>query len=130
MARAIQTASSRSSVPATAPRVLQPIELRAKLADILKAAVDGGEAHVGHLVQLMQLVHDQLADLARRQLAVSLAADRLFDLGDRRLDLLGAHGTFLQGTQLARAELRFIILLAAAVALDDPRHHYLVGVDG
>jgi hypothetical protein len=36
-----------------------------------KLAVDGGEAHVGHLVELRRLVHDQLADCARVDLALA-----------------------------------------------------------
>ena len=42
---------------------------RLELVHVLEAAVDAGKAHVGHLVQLLELAHHELAELGRCDLA-------------------------------------------------------------
>ena len=51
--------------------VLEALDLLAERADVLEAAIDRGEAHVGDLVEVAQLVHHPLAELARRHLALA-----------------------------------------------------------
>jgi len=38
------------------------VDQRAELVDVLEAAVNAGKADVGHLVEFLELTHDQLAD--------------------------------------------------------------------
>src|SRR5256886_13661188 len=47
---------------------------RSKRLDVLELAVHGGEAHVGHLVQVAQLLHHELPDRARGHFPVAEAA--------------------------------------------------------
>jgi hypothetical protein len=45
-----------------------------ELVDVLEIAIDRGEADVGHLVELLQLAHDQFADFLRSQFALAKAS--------------------------------------------------------
>jgi len=51
--------------PPARARAAQPLDLVVKRLDVLELAIHGGEAHIGNLVQVAQLLHHQLADRAR-----------------------------------------------------------------
>ena len=53
-----------------------------ELGHVLELAVHAGEAHVRHLVQLAQLLHDQFADDARRDFALTHRLHRMNDSRD------------------------------------------------
>src|SRR6185437_1138116 len=114
---------------AAAPVMTQALDLLAKRLDVLKAAVHGGEAHVGDLIQMSQLLHDQLADAARGHLALAEGAQPMTDARGRLLDGIQAHGALFQRLEHAALELALIEGLAAAVALDDPWHEQLRGLE-
>src|SRR6185295_2919282 len=67
------TVRSRARVAAFEDR----LELVQELRDVLELAVDAGEADVGDLVEVLELLHHQVADDRARHLAVVLlvAAD-------------------------------------------------------
>src|SRR6266513_6384131 len=46
-------------------------QLFQELIQVLEVPVDGGEPHVGDLVQMVQLAHEPLADLARVRLILA-----------------------------------------------------------
>src|SRR5262245_49083883 len=63
----------------------QRLELVDEIAQVLEAAVDRGEANVGDLVQLLQLLHDPGADLDRVHLAHLAGVELPLDfVADRR----------------------------------------------
>ena len=49
---------------------LQALDLLAERPHVLEPPINGGEAHVGDLVELLQLAHDQFTHLARGHLAL------------------------------------------------------------
>ena len=106
------------------------LDLLAERVDVLEAAIDGGEAHVGDLVELVQLLHDELADHARGDLALAERAQPVADALDRGLDRLAADRPLLERLQHARAQLALVEGLARAVVLDHLRHDELRGLEG
>ena len=56
------------------------------LAEVL---VDGGEAHIGHVVEALQPLHDEFAHRLARHLAVAHALELAHDAVDHALDPLG-----------------------------------------
>src|SRR5437764_976099 len=59
---------SSGSLRLPSPRQ-QRLQLVQELADVLELAVDGREPDVGHFVELLQPLHHERSDLARRHLA-------------------------------------------------------------
>ena len=57
-----------------------------KRVDVFEVAIDRREADVGHLVDLLQFLHDHLADLLRRNLTFAERQQLLFDARDRGID--------------------------------------------
>src|SRR5690606_20050454 len=100
---------------------LQAVEFLAEFGHVLERAVDRGEAHVGDVVELAQLVHHELAHAARGQFALGGHAHPVDHRAHRRLDLLLAHRALVQRTVEALPQLALIEALAAAVGLDDRR---------
>ena len=118
----IGTTSAQQRQLAFAGQVaFEPVEFLAEIGDVLERAVDRGETHVGDVVELAQLRHHELADAARRQLALGGHAQLVHHRAHRGLDLLLRHRALLQRAVEAEAQLARVEGLAAAVALDDRR---------
>ena len=100
-------------------RFEQPLERGHELVDVLEVAVDRGEADEGHLVELLQAVHQELADLVGRDLAVGALLHHGLDPLDDRLERLHRDRALLAGLQQALHHLLAVEALAAAVLLDD-----------
>src|SRR5581483_6272429 len=83
------------------------------------------ETYVRHLVEVIELLHHHLADLARRNLALAQRQDLLHDPIHRRVDLLGRNGTLVQRAREAVADLGRIEIRARAIGLDDLRQAQL-----
>ena len=83
-----------------APRALQArldfLQRVAEVGDVLEAAIDRGEADVGDLVELVELLHHHLADLPRWDLALAERQHLLHDALDRLVDVFGRHRTLVQ----------------------------------
>src|SRR5262245_29025110 len=91
--------------------------------------VDRGEPHVRNFVELMERLHDALADLARFHLVRSLAQKIRLEIVHDRLELLGGNGTLLAGTVETVQDLLATERLPPAVLLDHEerrRFHRLV----
>ena len=56
------------------------VELAHEAVDVLELPVDRGKADIGDFVERLQALHDELADLFCRDLAVERILDGLFDL--------------------------------------------------
>src|SRR6185312_16497769 len=91
--------------------------------------IHGREAHVGHFIELPQLLHDELADHSRSDLAIARRAHLVGDAAQRLIHLRPRHGTLLQRLLHAGAKLGFIEGLACAIALDDRGHDQLRGLE-
>ena len=86
--------------------VPQPLDFLAERLDVLEAAVHRGEAHVCHLVQVPQLLHDQLAHHARGNFALAEHAQLVADAPDGLLDRLEADRALLQRLVMPLVSLR------------------------
>src|ERR1051326_4176321 len=98
-------------------QVLQFIE---KGLDILEVPVDRGEAHVGDLIELLQLLHEHFSYISSRKLAVKAVSQPAFD----RIHYFGqlGHGDrpLFTGFEQPGKDLLPVEFLASAVLLD---HH-------
>src|SRR2546430_15728284 len=103
---------------------------RSKRLDVLELAVHGGEAHVGHLVQVAQLLHHELPDRARGHFPVPEAAHLVHHATEGLVELGARHRALLQRFLHAGAQLRLIERLAPPVALDHHRHEELGRFEG
>src|SRR5690606_21345244 len=81
--------------------------------------VDRCEAHVGDLVELLQLVHHELADFRRGDLLLGPLLQRRLDAVGDRLDLRHADRPLLARLQQPRDQLLPLEAFSAAVLLDD-----------
>src|SRR5262249_37858880 len=97
----------------------QILELLHELADVLERPIDGGKAHVGNRVEVVQLAHDRLADHRARHFLLAPLLDRALDPVHRLLDRLDAHRPLLAGLLQPRHHLLAIEGLATTVFLDD-----------
>src|SRR6266700_1679317 len=103
---------------ATTPMTAQLVDFGAKRFDVLKAVVDGSEAHIPHLVEMPKLLHHHLADTARCDFALAQTSQFMTNPGGGSLDRFAADGPLLQGPSHSGEQLVLIERLAAAVALD------------
>ena len=108
----------------------QAVDLGAELVEILEAAIDGGEADIGDLVEALQGLHHLLADDPGVDLPLAPGAQGLANALHRGLNGLGADRALLQGAKHAGAQLLLVEGLPGAVTLDDSRHHQLRGLVG
>src|SRR3954449_4219253 len=103
---------------------------RLKILGLAEIAIHRGEAHIGDVVELAQVLHHDLADGFRRNLrlaaALQLAHDRRHHLLDPlRIDRPLAQGDLQRAHQLVAVERH-----AAAVALDDREFAQLHPLEG
>src|SRR6056297_789622 len=127
---ALESRQQRHLLPAGAGQRLQLADLLLELGHVLEAAVNGGEAHVRHLVQFAQLLHHHLAEQGRGDLTLAEGAQPVDEMADGLLQRLRADRPLLQRPRQAAAELLLVEGLAALVALDDARHDQFGGLEG
>src|SRR5215470_11486681 len=92
----------------------------AEILDVLEAPIDGSKADVGDLVELVELLHHHLADLARRDLALTESQHLTDDPVDGLVDELRRHRPLVQRPLKTVAQLADVETGARAVGL-----HYL-----
>src|SRR5437667_4766627 len=97
-----------------------------EIGGLLEPAIDAGETHVSHLVNLAQAVHDQLADDLRGYFAFVLVGGFVDDSLGQVLDDLVADRAFLAGFLDAGQEFFPSQLFAAAIAF---KHHQSRALD-
>src|SRR5687767_923089 len=95
------------------------------LVDVLELPVDGGEAYVGDLVELLQVLHHEIAQLEGRDLLLRPLVQPRLDVGHHVVDRLHAHRALLARFEDGAAELLAVEGLTATVALDDVREDVL-----
>ena len=110
---------SRGMAPFFASKQL--VQLGHEGADILELPVHRGKADIGHLVHILEPLHDHLADAAGGDLPIHLVLERLLDLLGDLLQGIKGHRPLLTGPDHPVEELAAVKGLAAAVLLDD--HH-------
>ncbi len=98
-----------------------------RLAEI---PVDRGEAHIGDVVELAQMLHHRLADRLRGDFALALALELAHDLGHHLLDALGLDRALAQRDLHRAHQLVAVERHAAAVALDHGQLAQLHALEG
>src|SRR3546814_6262303 len=98
---------------------LEAVELFAEVGHVLERAVHGGETHVGHVVELAQLGHHELAYPARGQLAFGGHAQLVDHRANRGLGLLFRYRALVQRAVEPLAQLARVEGVAAPVGLED-----------
>jgi hypothetical protein len=111
---------------------LQSFDFPHEFGCFFEAAINAGEANVGHFVDLAQSLHDPLADGHAGNFSFILVADFVGDVFHQFLNDFGTDGTFLTGLLDARKELFFGKLLSAPVSFDDHKpfvlNHFVSGI--
>src|SRR5579872_4075028 len=90
----------------------QTLDFLAKRLHTLKASIDRSKPYVRDLIQVLQLLHDQLANGACRNLALTQHPQLVTNACAGLLDRLDAYRTFLQRLGHAGFELALIERLA------------------
>ena len=62
-------------------------QLFEEIVDVVELAIDAGEAHERHLVEVAEVAHHELAQLAAFHFALELLIDVVLDRGGRGFDL-------------------------------------------
>src|SRR5262245_26239081 len=98
------------STPAIATLALlqQGLQLLQELVDVLELPVHRSEPHVGHLIQLAQLAHDELTDELRRDLLVEHLVELRLDAVHDLLDAIHGDGPLLASLEHPREDLAAI----------------------
>src|SRR5690606_32404805 len=81
-----------------------------------------GKTHVSHMIEMLELVHDELAKIARTDLAPAAGKQLFFDARDGGIHFFGVHRPFAQGKIETAAQLGRVVLDPRSVALDHRRH--------
>src|SRR5262249_25269111 len=108
---------------AGAPFLDQVLELAHELADVFERPVHRREAHVCHLVELVQLAHDCFTNHRARDFLLTAFLQRLLDAVGGLLDGRDADRPFLARLLQTGDDLETVEQLAAAVLLDHHRQH-------
>src|SRR5260221_667404 len=111
--------SGRAAATLVPAPLQQPLEGGHELVDVLEVAVDRSEADEGHLVQLAQALHQELAHLVGGHFAVGPFVDHRLHAVHDQLQGLHRHRPLLAGLEQPGQDLLAVEALAAAVLL----HH-------
>ena len=99
--------------------VLQELaQLGDERVDILELAVDRSETDIGHIVDLLETFHDQLADLSRTDLPLHLVLEYLLDLTDHIFQGGVGDRALFAGADQTGHDLVAVKTLTAAVLFD------------
>ena len=99
----------------------QPFQLFLELPHILEVPVHAGKPDVRHRIQSLQMIHNQLADLAGRPLPLLRIHHILLRGVNHDLKLAGGNRPLLAGAHQARQQLMAVEPLATAILL----HHHV-----
>ncbi len=111
---------------------LELLDLAPERIEILELVVHGGEADVGHLVEITQLRHHPFTEKRGRQLAFGITRHADEQPPDERLDRLRGNRPLFERAIDPRPQLVFRKRLPPAVALDDLENagfHLLGGIE-
>ena len=106
-------AQRRGGVICSFFRVQQILQLGHELADVAEMPVDRCEPHVGNLVELLQLLHDERADLVRGDFLLGALLQRALHAIGNRLERRDADRALFARLQESGDELLPLEPLAA-----------------
>src|SRR5262245_22163814 len=102
----------------------------AEIVDVLERAIDRREPDIGDVIELVELLHHHVPDLARRHFAHAEPEQILDDSLDRGVHLLLGHHALVQRLVKAGDQLLAVEIRTPAVLLDDLRQAQLDGLVG
>src|ERR1700684_282013 len=97
----------------------QIFQLRHELLHVLEVHIDGSESHVRDFVELLELVHDHLADFGGGQLALGRVVHHAFDVVDDRFEFRRRHRALFARLQQSLQNFLAFEPFAAAIFFDD-----------
>ena len=97
----------------------QILQLRHEFLDILKIHVHAGKAHIGNFVELLEAMHNHLADFGGGQLPFRGFVDHAFDFVNDAFKFWCGHGTLFASFQQTLQDFLAFEALAAAIFFDD-----------
>jgi hypothetical protein len=100
----VMTASPAIGVVALRPG-FQRVDEGAELARLAEVAIDRGEADIGDVVEALQPLHHQFADLLGGHIAIGRGFELADDAVDHPLDPLGSAGRLRSAISIERASL-------------------------
>src|SRR5690606_18847572 len=101
-----------------------------EVAGVAEVLVDRGVADIGHLIDALQRLHDEVADRRGRDFGLAQALQLTDDPADQLLDLLGLHRALAEGDAERALELVPVERGATAVALEDDQFAQLDPLEG
>src|SRR5262249_55557873 len=105
-------------------------EHRFEVLCFAKIAIDGSEADIGHIVELAQVFHHDLADRLGGNFGFAAAFELAHDGRDHLLDPLGIYRAFAQRYLQRAHQLVAVERHAAAIALNDGEFAKLHPLEG
>ena len=96
-----------------------------EIVHVLEVAIDAGEPHIGDLVEIFEVFHDQFAQRARFDFGLEIGIDVAFDIGHQAIDLFVADRPLPAGAFQPAADLVAEKRLPAPVLLDDFNRHFI-----
>ena len=97
----------------------QLLQLIHKGVNILEFTVDGGKTDVCNRIDILQLSHDELANLRGGNLTFLMAEDLLLDIIHQFIDGIRRDRSLVAGKKDALLDLRTIILFTIVIALNN-----------
>src|SRR5277367_6337594 len=94
-------------------------QLAHEFLHIFEIHVDGGEAHVGNLVQFLQAAHDHFSDFCGGKFALRGFVDHAFDFVDDGFELGRGDRALFAGLEQALQDFLAFEAFAAAIFFDD-----------
>src|SRR5262249_31686698 len=104
---------------------LQLVDGLRELRDVLEGLVDRGKAYVGDLIQPLEMIHHQLADLTAADLLLGSLVQPGLDVGHHLVDTGQADRPLGARLEDGGPQLLAIELFPAAVLLGDVKRHVL-----
>src|SRR5262249_42770779 len=101
-----------------------------EITHVLELAVDRSKPNVGHLVEILEVLHYGFAQCRRGNFAPVPGVDFGLDTADDGIDLLVAHRALVAGAEQAATQFLAIELLARLVLLDYLERRFLDLLDG
>src|SRR5680860_553697 len=93
-------------------------EQRLEILGLAEVLIDGGEAHIGHVVEALQRFHHQMTDGLGANVALAHTLETAHDAADHALDPLRIHGPLAQRDLHGAHQLVAVERSAATAALD------------
>jgi hypothetical protein len=94
-----------------------------EIRKILEVSVDAGETHIGHGIEALERIHNQVTQATARDLAVRLIQQPGLNIADGLLQLGKGHRTLLTGGHHATEQLLWVEGLTTTVLFHNEHGH-------